>query len=410
MPAQFQLSTELTNIVRPLGSALSTLGSLAIADAIKRSGSDLITELKLASMLGRLRIDDALAVHFKQVVAKSDHSLISRYIDIVLESGAGPTVQHALKDTALFSMIVQLSALSFVHQSQDLANMIVLAVESILRESKTSLDRAPDYGSLVGTITACRGQTAAFRWVSLHEAVEHKLDTALRTAQEDQQRPLTRAKRRKLGHFSTMSDRIWSRPLPYVVLKSLLMWLGSLQTFPDYRLLHIRTDSGLGTIVIWCYNVLGLSVTVRVEGTDIDFGQMPCNILVEQSERDDTGVTLLNPADSNAALFKLSLAEEDPETSLETRLEAFGYGSKILKRSKHSGEFTNCVRWITTTCLKKYPPNARPGAIIGDSDDTLPHRSVRQMERLMPAAHFLFAVDEMILRVILWSSQAVILR
>ena len=52
MPPQFQIGLELTNIVNPLGQALSKLGSLALVDAIKRSGSDVITEIKLASLLG----------------------------------------------------------------------------------------------------------------------------------------------------------------------------------------------------------------------------------------------------------------------------------------------------------------------------------------------------------------------
>lgn len=48
LPAQFQLGLELTNLVSPFTNALSTLGSLALVDAIKRSGSDVITEIKLA--------------------------------------------------------------------------------------------------------------------------------------------------------------------------------------------------------------------------------------------------------------------------------------------------------------------------------------------------------------------------
>ncbi|MCJ1376114.1 hypothetical protein MMC20_007354 [Loxospora ochrophaea] len=118
IPSQFNLGLELTRIVDPLGAALSKFGSLALADAIKRSGSDVLTELKLASLIGRHRIDPVIEFHFRNAVAKSDQTYISRYVDILLESGAGPTVQEALKNPALFSMVIQLSALAYAHDHQ----------------------------------------------------------------------------------------------------------------------------------------------------------------------------------------------------------------------------------------------------------------------------------------------------
>lgn len=112
MSPQFQLGLELTNIFNPLTQAVSALGSLALIDAIKKGGSDALTELKLASILGRNAIDPIIEPHFKQVVAKSEKMVLSRYLeDIMLESGAGPTVQNALENKELFSMVIQLSAL-----------------------------------------------------------------------------------------------------------------------------------------------------------------------------------------------------------------------------------------------------------------------------------------------------------
>lgn len=78
LPTQFQLGLELTNIVNPLTSALSKWSSLALANAVKRSGSDVITEMKLASLLGRHRIDPVMEYSFREVVAKSNQSVISR--------------------------------------------------------------------------------------------------------------------------------------------------------------------------------------------------------------------------------------------------------------------------------------------------------------------------------------------
>ena len=56
IPAQFELGLELTNIVHPLSRALWSVGSLALSDAIEKAGSSVITEAKLASLIGRFSI------------------------------------------------------------------------------------------------------------------------------------------------------------------------------------------------------------------------------------------------------------------------------------------------------------------------------------------------------------------
>ena len=66
---QFELGLELTNVFNPISQAISALGSLAIVDAIKKSGSDVVTELKLASLIGRHRIDPIIAFHFREAVS-----------------------------------------------------------------------------------------------------------------------------------------------------------------------------------------------------------------------------------------------------------------------------------------------------------------------------------------------------
>ena len=158
IPAGFQLGLELTNILNPISQAVSSSGSLALVDAIRKAGSDSITETKLASLLGRHRIDDVIKFHFREIVAKSDQSFISRYIDIVLESGAGPTVQEALKskNQAMFSMVIQLSGLTFAHEHESFALAIVEAIDRIVRESGGDAGIVPDYVALLGTIRACQ--------------------------------------------------------------------------------------------------------------------------------------------------------------------------------------------------------------------------------------------------------------
>ena len=155
LPAQFQLGLELTNIVNPISQAVSAVGSLALMDAIHRSGSDVITEMRLASFIGRHLIDPIMKLHFREAVVKSDKSVISRYLDIVLESSSGPTVQEAIKNPALFSMVIQLSALAFAHEDESLANAIVLVMERIVQESGADDGIIPDYVALLGTLRAC---------------------------------------------------------------------------------------------------------------------------------------------------------------------------------------------------------------------------------------------------------------
>ena len=69
LPVHFQLGLELTNIVNPVSQAISALGSLALVDAIKKAGSDVITEMKLASLIGRNRIDKAIEWHFREQIS-----------------------------------------------------------------------------------------------------------------------------------------------------------------------------------------------------------------------------------------------------------------------------------------------------------------------------------------------------
>ena len=282
LPAGFQLGLELTNIINPISQAMSALGSLALIDAIKKSGSDFITETKLASLIGRHRIDPVIKFRFREMVTKSDQSLISRYLDIVLESGSGPMVQEALKNPALFSMVIQLSGLAFAHEDESLANGIVEAIEKIVQESHGDVGIVPDYVSLLGTVRACQQQTAAFRWALLYEAVEEKICKAL--ANLDSHRSNgpggPPSKRRKTDHpVPEYPASVKYRSLPFNVLQGLLMWLQSLQSFPEHRLLHLRCNTGISTVVVWCHHILGLNLMINIHGIEIHFWRwaiQPC--------------------------------------------------------------------------------------------------------------------------------------
>ena len=372
LPAQFQLGLELTNIVNPISQALSALGSLALMDAIKKSGSDLITETKLASLIGRHRIDPVIKFHFREMVAESGQSLISRYLDIVLESGSGPTVQEALKNPALFSMVIQLSGLAFAHEDESLANAMVEAIENIAQESASDVSIVPDYVSLLGTIRACQQQTAAFRWALLYEAAEEKIQKIVRDQAVDAYQK---------------NDKCRPRSLPIPVLQGLFMWLQSLQSFPEHRVLHLRCHTGVSTVVVWCHHILGLSLVINTEGTEVRFGDAPYNLVVEKSRSQKAAVSLMDPLDPQEPLFTLQNDEHSIGTSYEQRAEAYGYGTKLLQFAGfHKREWRERAQCVVSRSVETY---GLLGMSCGFSEPHYPSEN-----RILSAGRFLFALGE----------------
>ncbi|KAL4865444.1 hypothetical protein BDV12DRAFT_200184 [Aspergillus spectabilis] len=67
--------------------------------------------------------------------------------------------------------------------------------------------------------------------------------------------------------------KIQNRSLPFAILKALLVHLVGIQDPPEHRNLHLQTNSGLSTIVVWCYYVLGISVNVEIKGVNVGFGE-----------------------------------------------------------------------------------------------------------------------------------------
>ena len=177
MPPQFQLSLELTNLLNPITSTISTLGSIALVKAIRDAGSDILTELELASWLGRNRIDPIILVHFRQAIRKTEQTKIAEYLEIVLHSGAGPTVLNALKNPELLSMVIQLSFLCSVFETDSLANGIVEAISENDKELSGRPGNVPNYSALCGTLRVCKQETVDFQWETLFLAVENKIGT-----------------------------------------------------------------------------------------------------------------------------------------------------------------------------------------------------------------------------------------
>ena len=386
-PVQFQLGLELTNIVNPITQAMTALGSLAMIDAIKKSGSDFITETKLASLIGRHRIDPVIKFHFQEMVAKSDQSVVSRYLDIILESGSGPTVREALKNPALFSMVIQLSGLAFAHEDESLANAVVEAIERIVQESGADVGIVPDYVSLLGTIRACQQQTAAFRWTLLYEAVEDKIQKTLAgpddSSASDEREPLDYS-------LKKLPNCVRIRALPISVLQGLFMWLRSLQSFNEHRLLHLRCNTGISTIVVWCHYILGLSLVVNVQGTETCLGDAPHNLVVEESLVQEAGVVLMDPLNPQEPLFTLQSDEHGIGDSYEHRAEAYGYGAKYLQRATLSlAEVQRGAEWVLWYSVQKC------GTHASDPDADAFGARYPSEDELLSAGRFLFALDQL---------------
>ena len=411
MNAQFQLGFELTNILNPATQAVSAISSIAIVDAVRKAGSDVLTEVKLASFLGKNRIDSILEAHFRQAVAKTERNLISRYIEIVLESGAGPTVQNALKDTALFSMVVQMSLLCFVHEHQPFANAMVDAIERIVRDFKGNPQAIPDYPSLLGTMRVIQRETVAFQWSALFDSVERTIRDRLSKA-DPYSKPL--AKKRKLNRTLCSNlerESVKDRGLSFPILQALLLALESLQRFPQERQIFIESRTGICTLVVWCFHVLGLGVKVCIEDREITFGDGPFNVLIKEIFNMRSSVSLIIPLSQDKPLFTLSSSERDPNFGPELRAKLLGFGQAALKEVdvQPCDMIQTCYAVIAGTldslnggCSCKKPSwFKRPLAEIHEAHCDRTPRRFPSRSRILEAARMFFGlheVDEAILR------------
>ena len=173
MDSQFSLSVELTSLV-PLVPIVNVAGKglLGLIRSIKKSGSDITTEHDLASVFGRAKIEEAFASTYRNVVRTSTTHKLAGIVEIVLEAGAGPTVQHAVEKAPLFSMVVQLSALTWAHDYQSLAQLLVHAFSEYHAKE---LGNVPTYSDVVGTLRCIKEQTCSFPWEPKFAAIERVL-------------------------------------------------------------------------------------------------------------------------------------------------------------------------------------------------------------------------------------------
>lgn len=307
---QFAVSYELSRLV-PVAPIIN-LGSRALLELVRdfqSSGSNLVTEQDLAEVFGRSYIDTHFASTFKTAVNKSNIQRLAGIVEIVLEVGAGPTVQHAVKDAPFFSMVVQLSLLLWAHNVTSLATSLALALELRSTDIQKSL---PTYSQLIGTLRCIQQQTSGFLWELQFSAVDAILSSKL--------------------EIDTTNGR--DRTVPHVILRTLVDALPAVQRFPENHFLAVQTRSGITTLVVWIHQVLGLTMELQSSHDVLRLGHGVPSISIDCRDQGLTSTTLPSVTLFNEVkdvVFQASVDPlDDPILNPMRRHTLEGYGLSYL--------------------------------------------------------------------------------
>ena len=166
--SQLSLSVELTKLLPVTGVAAVTSAAYVFkwARELQASGSDIVLEEDIAEVFARNKIDPMFEEEFRKAVTPSktasDNSSIyslGKLLPIVLQIGAGPTIQRALTKQSAHCLptVIQLSLLAATHDLQSLSEG--LAAEALrLRSQDRSTGIESSHitsKSLLGLLTAC---------------------------------------------------------------------------------------------------------------------------------------------------------------------------------------------------------------------------------------------------------------
>ncbi|KAL8947740.1 MAG: hypothetical protein Q9222_006013 [Ikaeria aurantiellina] len=370
MGSQFSLSLELTKLV-PFGSLVNAAGHglIRLLREIQASGSDFITEQDLAEIFGRNRVEALFASTFRTAVKHSVIHEISGIAELVIEGGAGPTVMRSLNEPGYFSMIVQLSLLTFTHELTSLTKGLVKAFEGRNRGAKEYV-APPRYDALKGTLRAIREQTCGFMWELVVSAVEKRLYPTI---------------------GFTGGSLYEARVIPPIVLQGLLDSFTAIQHLPEHSHLRISTVTGIPTIVVWAHHVLGLSVNVDFLDTSLVFGDGPISIYLDYKQVGRPHIALLNESDD--PFFHLS-AEKHDALLLPTRRHPLrDYGTRILRLQNDDQEAERrMVESIVRSCLIMARQEHR--AQLFDGRKSSNRGSFPSMHQILAVSKLLFAANE----------------
>lgn len=330
LSSQFSLSVELTKLI-PCGPLATVVGKgfLNLLRELRNSGSDLVTEEDLAAILGRNRIDPRFESTFRTAVKHSAVHRVADIAELMIEAGAGPTVRRSLKEPAYFNTVLQLSLLTYTHELTSLAKGLAQALERRARDASQS-EPPPRYDALKGTLRACREQTSGFMWELILAAVDEQI-----------------------SHVVVCETPQHTRAIPVPVLQALLDAFTAVQYLPEARLIHISSNEGAATVVVWAHHVLGLTTVVESPKGTVRFGEGPESVYFDCDPSSKSRVipyraSLLN--ETNDLLFGIDKSFEDVTLDPVLRHPFRGYGLKRLRRSD-AVVVPGIVHAVFTSCL-----------------------------------------------------------
>ena len=348
-----QLSVELTN-VEPVRHLIkhSYEAFLNYARDLRKSGSDMVVEADLVTIFGRGRVSFELEQKFREAVKIQDFVPLYEGSKVRLDSGAGPTVQHALTDRAYLATVIQLSMLAYFHNRTQLALMISKAISKRFEHRLPDAVPDPRYDGISKTFEAISSQTCAFAWHLFSQEVES--------------RP-----RSSIPDYEYCPTH--SRLSPNVVLGALDFFY-IIQSLPENRRVSLSTQTGCTPIIIWAHYILQLTVVIRVRTSDdvffgdsrdphvyISWTEGPSareNSLERESvgANDEIEEASIRLHEKDMAVILEHLPEDDRllEISAEERHPVQGYGTVFLRRMLNGDIITlesepvyeDSVKWI----------------------------------------------------------------
>ena len=288
-------------------------------------------------MFGRGKIVHELEQDFRKVVKVQNITFLRDGCEISLDSGAGPTLLHALRDSRYLSAIIQLSLLAWTHDRSSLATAIDQSMVKRFEMGLAGAFPSPGYEGVSNALAVCSSQSTAFAWNHYIHLVNTKLQESIPGYRYSQ---------------SLMQ-------LSPAVLMGAMDYLYIVQQLPESRKIMISNAMGSVTFVIWAHYILGLNVLITTGGSSrISFGdeQNP-HVLIVWSNLTPYSASLndISRQDEEMLQPSIQLLDEDmsvildstPDSerwsniAVEIRYPLRGYGATYLHRMFNADMITN---------------------------------------------------------------------
>ena len=183
--SQFSLSLELTHLIPRAITDRVNAGISELLTAIIRSGSDPETERLTMEVFGRNKIEQGLERTFKEVTQISTRtSIFQQSVDVVLEAGAGPTLQRALSHPGYLATAIQLSMFFYCHNVDRLGDALRDSMRMRLEGLSPESQIYPEKDKLKRFIKHVRSSPANFHGNHFSTAFKQQSDSMPKWEQE----------------------------------------------------------------------------------------------------------------------------------------------------------------------------------------------------------------------------------